>query len=429
MFGGGQCGSDRLRGLVANGPFRPITLDHPRFGFVFPSENRDDANRLFQALKNGIGYFRGVENTFRFPLRTDQVFAIPVAGVHVSPVADHSKNAHAYAKAILAWHSEQPKQKADMFFVLHPKTGQSVVGTEYYECKAQLLQEGILSQNVTLDLLRNRSQFEWSAANIALGAFVKLGGIPWVVPGEALDQDLILGVGRAYVYDPTSRKNTAFMAFTACFSARGPLKFVSLARAAGTKEEYLDALQDLVKISLAKADQLGTNPSSLTVHAPKEMKKEELATIRNVVNSYEKKNILEIGILKITDESLYFALDDQFPDGIPRRGTAVRVTDREFMLYTEGREETESWRARLPVALRIAPSGNSPTDAKMLAMLRQINDLSQVNWRGFNARSKPISIYYSSLIAQLLSHVPHGAVSGLHKPEALPIIQERMWFL
>jgi len=63
-----------MPGLLEFGPYqKAATIGSPRFGFVFPSEYRDQANRLYLALKNGIGYFRGVENTFRFPLAREHV--------------------------------------------------------------------------------------------------------------------------------------------------------------------------------------------------------------------------------------------------------------------------------------------------------------------------------------------------------------------
>jgi len=316
-----------------------------------------------------------------------------------------------------------------MFFVLHPKTSGHELSTPYYECKALLLKDGILSQSVTLDLLNNPSQFEWSAANIALGAFVKLGGMPWVVRGEDLEQDLVIGLGRAYLYDPQSRQTTGYMAFTVCFSARGPLKFISLADVAKTRKHYLEALRNVVRTTLDKADRLGSNVTSLTVHAPKEMQREDMDVIRNAVCSHVKKNVLQTLVVKVTEESSFFALDDRFQDGVPRRGTAVQATDREFMLYTEGREEKEPWTSRLPVALRVTPQGEPLPSQKMLNVLRQINDLSQVNWRGLNARSKPISVYYGSLIARLLSHVPPEEVGQLYGQNALKTLEERMWFL
>lgn len=428
-FAGANCGPDKLRGLMAYGPFKPVPIARPRFGFFFPADRRDDANKLYLALKNGIGLFRGVENTFRFALSKQQVFPVPVGGVEIGARADHSKNARAYASAILSWNGSTAEGRPDMFFVLHPKTGESEASTPYYECKARLLGAGILSQNVTLDLLANRSQFEWSAANIALGAFVKLGGVPWVVRGEELDQDLIIGLGRAYVFDSQTRRNTGYMAFTTCFSARGPLRFISLAEFAKTKKEYLDALRKVVGVSLSRADEIGSSVTTLTVHAPKEMQREEMEVIRAAVRSHVKQSVVEIVVVKVTDESSFFALDERFQDGVPRRGTAVQVSDRELMLYTEGREEKESWTNRVPVALRVAPSGPPLTEAKMLSVLRQINDLSQVNWRGFNARSRPISVYYGSLIARLLSHVPPEMAAALYSQEALKILEERMWFL
>jgi hypothetical protein len=428
-FARGQCSPDKLRGLLAFGPFRGLATNNPQLGFVFPNESRDQANRLFLALKNGIGLFRGVENTFRFALSREQVFSIPVAGVQLSFAADHERNARAYADAILSWHSKQHHNRPDLFFVLHPKTSGSDRATPYYRAKALLLKEGILSQNVTLDLLDNSSQFEWSAANIALGAFVKLGGIPWVVGGEELEQDLIIGLGRAFLFDYRTRKTTGYLAFTACFSARGPLKFISLARPAGSKEQYLESLRNIVISTLDKADDQKNQAASLTVHAPKEMRRDEMNVIHEAVRSHQKKSVLQVQLAKVTDELNFFAIDDRFPDGIPRRGTVIQVSDRDYLLYTEGREEREPWSSRLPVALRVTPQGDTVSPQNAFGILRQINDLSQVNWRGLNARSKPISIYYGNLIARLLSHVDPATVADLFQQNALKTIEDRMWFL
>jgi argonaute-like protein implicated in RNA metabolism and viral defense len=287
----------------------------------------------------------------------------------------------------------------------------------------------MLSQNVTLDLINNASQFQWSAANIALGAFVKLAGIPWVVKGEDLDEDLIIGIGRAYLYDPKSRQTTGYMAFTACFSARGPLKFMSLAEVARTRDDYLKALNNIVKTTLTRAETLGNRVTSLTVHVPKEMQRMEMEAIRTAARSHKTNSLLQPLVIKVTEESSFFAVDDRYKDGIPRRGTAVQVSDRDYMLYTEGREEKEAWAVRLPVALRVTPQGETLARPRMLGALRQINDLSQVNWRGLNARSKPISIYYGSLIARILSHLSPEHVSELYGPDAHKMLQERMWFL
>jgi len=136
---------------------------------------RDYANRLFLALKNGVGSFKGVETTFRFPLTKDQVFQVSdftIANRTIRCGGTFNED------AILNWQGKQSHSVPDMFFVLHPRTSLSEGNTPYYACKARLLTQGILSQNVTADLLGDEAKFQWSAANIALGAFVKLGGNP-----------------------------------------------------------------------------------------------------------------------------------------------------------------------------------------------------------------------------------------------------------
>jgi len=137
---------------------------------------------------------------------------------------------------------------------------------------------------------------------------------------------------------------------------------------------------------------------------------------------------VQVVVVKVSEEDAFFVVDDRFNDGVPQRGTVLQVSERDYLLYTEGREEKESWAPfRTPVALRVTPQ-NGARSSGIRTILRQVNDLSQVNWRGFNARSKPISIYYGSLIAQLLSHVPPDNMKSLSQP-ARQLLEERMWFI
>jgi hypothetical protein len=180
---------------------------------------------------------------------------------------------------------------------------------------------------------------------------VKLGGIPWVVYGDELEKDLIIGLGRAYVYDVTSRRTTGFMGFTACFSARGLFKFLSLAQVASDRNEYLGLLGTVVETSLQRAEQIGNAITSVTLHVPKEMGREEMQIIEDAVHKHVRQNILQIFVVKVTEENSFFSVNDTYPDGIPNRGTVVQMSDRDYMLYTEGRDEKQSWMRRLPVLL------------------------------------------------------------------------------
>jgi hypothetical protein len=419
-----QSRPDKLRGLVDFGAYRDLKRP-PNFGFVFPNEYRDQANHLFLALKNGIGSFKGVETTFRFPLTREQVFQ--VSGFTIEG-KNHHHAAAIYHDAILNWKARS-QLVPDMFFVLHPQTSATETDTPYYACKARLLTEGVLSQNVTAELIRDEPKFRWSAANIALGAFVKLGGVPWVVCGKELDQELVIGVGRSFLFDPQTRATIGYVGFTACFSARGEFQFLTLAKVADDYTEYLRLLGEVVSTALSRSEALNRTVSSLTLHVFKEISAEEMSVVKKAIAQHAKKGILQLVIVKVSEEETFFAVDTQFKDGVPQRGTVVQISERDYLLYTEGREEKESWAAfRSPVSLRVTPLGNGRSSSGIRTILRQVNDLSQVNWRGFNARSKPISIYYGSLIARLLSHIP---TTDLKKMSAIArkVAEERMWFI
>jgi hypothetical protein len=114
---------------------------------------------------------------------------------------------------------------------------------------------------------------------------------------------------------------------------------------------------------------------------------------------------------------------------VPKRGTVIKLSDRDYLLYTEGREEREAWlNYRSPVALRVTPLFKTSQSVTAQSVLRQVHDLSQVNWRGFNARSKPISTYYGRLIADILSHISASRMKVL-SPEAKALLEKRMWFI
>ena len=214
---------DKFRGLKKFGPFRPVPTNEPSFGFVFPSIYREYANKLFLSLKNGAGpVFTGVENMFRFRLQKNQVFHVPV---HNYKPDQYGENSRAYTDAISEWKARQTNRHPDLFFLLHPKSPTWRADTPYYACKASALNEGVVSQSVTLDLLDNPTQFGWSIANIALAVFAKIGGIPWVVHGEELENNLIIGIGRTHLFDSIRRQNKGMMAFTACFFRKRAVEF------------------------------------------------------------------------------------------------------------------------------------------------------------------------------------------------------------
>ena len=119
----------------------------------------------------------------------------------------------------------------------------------------------------------------------------------------------------------------------------------------------------------------------------------------------------------------FFALDDESPDQVPRRGTCIRLNSRDHLLYTEGSEERQTWVNRPPSAVRIRHyREGEDSDRSSKEVVGQVFDLSMSNWRAFNARGYPVSILYSSLISRILRHADLTA-------EQTDSLRDRMWFL
>jgi hypothetical protein len=421
--------TDKFRGLQSLGPFKALKLGSDlKLGFVFPSNYRDEANKLYLGLKNGVGYFKGIEATFRVPLRRDQV--VPVSGFVLPAQMDHQQAARLYADAILSWCSRvKAHELPNLFIVLHPRTPSWEQETPYYECKSLLLKDGLLSQDVTVELINDSRQFEWSVANIALGAFVKLGGIPWVISGEEAEKNLVIGIGRSDLVDQRQRTRVSTIGFTTCFSARGDFKFMLLTEIARTRQQYLASLAQIVRESLNKAKTYGLNVSGITMHLPKEFSREEAEVVTKTMKDQSLDRLPLFSAVKVTDEANYFFVDESAPDGIPNKGTVAQVSDLDFVLYTEGRDESQSWRYRTPTALRVRPLLESMRGSVIQQVVREINDLSQVNWRGFNAKSRPVTVHYSMLIAGILGRFPSQHLQDLYSNQVRSILESRLWFL
>ncbi len=153
VFAEGRLHSDKLRGLREFGPFRLVEMSNPRFAFLFPTEYREKANSLYLALKNGVGYFGGVDNVFRYALRRTSVFSIGTFGIEGKRDADQVR---AYTDALSSWLAST-RERPDLVFIILPRNSRLGGPSIYYRCKALLLREGLLSQGVTPEVIDDPS--------------------------------------------------------------------------------------------------------------------------------------------------------------------------------------------------------------------------------------------------------------------------------
>ncbi len=406
-------------GMVKIGPHGMPPIGKPTYGFLFANRHRPEARKLFAALRDGVGYFRGIQPWFGLPLKNDSV--VSVSDFDVAIGSSEADAAQSYANALDAW-LKGSHFKPDIFFVVHDRTEQEEETSPYYACKALLLRHGIMAQNVTVDLIDNPSQFQWAASNIALGAFTKLGGTPWTLEPSSTRKSLIIGIGRAERHDPVSRARHKYQAFATCSSSDGRFGFVSVYPEVG-EEDLAESLGNAVSAALRQAETLKLPYDSLVIHLTGDLKREEKKAVESAAESFKPNGHTSVCIISVSEDHEIFAISDENPNGTPGRGQVVRLRDDDFLVLTEGIEDLAAARFRSPCSVRVhtraLAKGIDP-----IPLVAQVYDLSHVNFRAFNGASKPISVLYSTLIAKSLRF--QGIADAI---AAKPELNNRMWFL
>src|SRR4029077_10446454 len=156
----------------------------------------------------------------------------------------------------------------DIFVTLHPKSMGWEDDSEYSATKAILLREGLLSQNVTFELIQSSAQFEWAAANIALALFAKLGGIPWAVDRPNADGEIVIGMGCSETIDVATRERKRFIAFATCLQTNGIYKFSTLGKVCTDKATYAAELENTLRIALRRAHESSVEVRLMVLHFP-----------------------------------------------------------------------------------------------------------------------------------------------------------------
>lgn len=410
--------SDKLRGLRQFGPYKRVE-GTPTFAFVFPKGRSSEANSLYRALASGVDLFKGFPTVFRMAFAREQM--LPITGFSLDARADQHERAEVYSAVVQSWLATNAIHP-DLVFLLHDRTPDWQDDSPYHSCKKLLLARGIVSQSVTFDLLSNSTQFGWAAANIALAAFCKLGGVPWVVHRDRHDEELILGVGRAESVEPEDRTRHRTTAFTTCLTSRGEFKFSSIGRTCSDRQSYIASLAEAVKLAIVRVGVQHSAVHQLSIYVTKEFGHDEMDAVAAGVAAAAPATSLQVYVLKVTQEERFFVLDTESKFGVPRRGTCIELSPKDALLYTEGSDDQRTWRNRLPTAVRVRqyPSQSEPAFDPMA--LHKVLDLSQVNFRGFNASSRPAVLVYAERVARLLEsgvEIAHDGNKSL----------DRMWFL
>ena len=406
------------QGLRRYGPFDAsrVNLSNQSILFVFPESLRLLARKLVMALRDGYRTFPGFGQMFRLPFTNEQVESLAITCDFSTP----STAARSYREAIADWNSRSQHSDPKLALVLVPHSEQWETERPYYEAKASFARLGIPTQMVTAELLQNDREFGWSVANIALAVFAKLGGIPWVVESPADDKDLIVGVGRADIRDQADLRR--IFGYALSFTSNGVYRQTWSFTPAADEQTYLDRLEEAIRDALTSARDADEPFRRLVIHLGKRTGWKEAAAAKRAMTSADIS--LPVALLRLDDSSLYDIADGRADTFAPPKGIAVRLGSRQILLQTEGLTPTGVPNGPLLMELD-ERSKVGPETLDDLAS--QAFRLAHANWRGFNARSQPVTLVYGELLARLVGYLEEVATWD---PTLLRNdLRDRPWFL
>lgn len=407
IFGNGRESRSQFIGVKESGPLETVEKCPPLL-FIFKEKDRESARRLARALKGTESHlnFLGFEKLFHLPL---SISGDPVVVRDFSQSEMESalkrvtgKNAGTHIPVVVMSKDEEA-------YVTH---------------KAVFTHAGVPTQVCTTETINDDYTLKWSVANIALQLFCKTGGKPWKVkPTE--DSSLIVGISQSHkvVGDDESRRVEKYFAFSVLTDSSGLFQSLNVIGQSESKSDYLSQLRaNLAELLKEQASRF----NKVVLHTSFKLKRAEMDVIENVVRSaVAESKTCKFAVVKVNQKNRFFAVNRAVNSLVPYEASYVRLGSREYLLWFEG---------VFPDNPNVKKAFPGPTHLEFLKVseqpligdtqiLQDLVNLSGANWRGFNAKSAPVSVFYCHLVAELLRHFQER---NLPLPEVKDL---RPWFL
>ncbi len=387
---------NQFNGLRKYGPYSEVTQS-VKYAFIFEDKYKSFANNLFFSLigKSNPGTFSGMTQFFGLPFATDLVKRIPLTS--------YSKEAVMKAvKEVIVFRNENHNDKIIAIF-LEPDGFDGVADdvSPYYNLKFYLTKENIPVQVVRDDNSNNANALKWSTSNIGLQIFSKLGGIPWILK-PSQNHCLILGIGSSYDKgeDGSIKK---YYAYSVCLDSTGLYKKLDILAEEATKEKYLANLGEKL-IELFKTPEYNQY-KKCALHISESVTHDAVTSIQSALT---KISSIEFKVLKINTHHQFFGYSNH-NTYVPYESTYIKLARNEYLVWFDGLvpgKENIYQKVGNPIHIKFLHSENV-TPEYDLEYLQDAINLSGANWRGFNARQTPISIYYAKIVADYTAAFAH----------------------
>jgi len=392
-------------GMLKYGPYdKNLFQGAIKAAIISPAIYEAKVKTLIRYLKEGIEGYPGFKQEFRADLN--------LVSYRLKSVT--RKDYEEACKKIV-------RDSFDLVFVVAER--KPALGDLYSHIKTRLLGNGIPSQFIDIDtLLSPPSQQRWIVENIALASYAKVGGTPWVIEAPEDRDEVVIGMSRAL--DPTHK---VIVGFTTVFKHNGDFILSHSRSPVTTWEEYETGLERLVREAIEEYSRRESTPQSLVFHFHKRTGHREIESVKRALQDLGRN--VKYALLHVNSYSNYRLFDTSHPTFVPLTGLMVRLGSRNALLLSSGRVEGYG-RTMIgtPRVLHIIMDKNSTMDfGEFPRLVTQLYHFAYINWRGFNARTVPVTINYSQLISRLVANLE--SIEAWNEIVASGRLVDKAWFL
>lgn len=288
----------------------------------------------------------------------------------------------------------------------------------YFNLKYFMVKNNLPFQVVTKKLISNKPTFKWSIANIALQIFAKSGGIPWkVTPSN--ENCFIFGLGQAHYFK--EEKIIKYFSYSVCTDSSGIYKKIDILGKSDIENDYLNQLKDnIIKIIKQSKEE---DVKKVVFHVPFRIRKNELDKIYEGLQSIQTVNNLDLIVIRVNSKNDFFGYASN-NTLVPLESTFLPLSNKKYLIWFEGMQlhrENILHRIPGPILIDFLWSNRNLSMTEKKTYLQDLLNLSGTNWRGFNSKNLPISIYYCQLISEFLAKFQ----KDIYNIDSFP----RPWFL
>lgn len=414
-------------GIDKYGPFSRETFakKSPHILVIFPDTVQGTVESFLRYLRDGITFENGFSK-YSGGFAKTFCLANPKLTLHQVPWLGNAKRLPAvvYREAVeklLSTSNLTPD--AAIVVVLDEHSRLPDPQNPYLQSKALLLMAGIPVQDIRVPTLsQSPSSLQYTLQNLSIALYAKMNGIPWTVDHDlTINDELVIGIGTCELSGSRFTERQRYIGITTVFRGDGNYLLGNLSKEC-SYAEYPQVLKDstlsiLQEIKTRNGWQPG-DTIRLVFHASKPLKNVEVADIvANCVKEVGSEQNIEFAFLTVSHDHPFTLLDKSQPGIAPKYGKgsrkAVYVPERGFivqlgrytrLLCTNGPYLVKRERSPLPQPLLVRLHPQS-TYRDLTYLTEQVLKFTSLSWRSTLPARKPVTIYYSELIAELLARL------------------------